>query len=267
MPDYSAITLSPQYKADKSKKRLPLWLQLFPPMWPLMVVWFVVRIPALAARQKKRIAALAAFAKANNFTYQNVAATAGTTATLMPASFDLPYESVVVDRTLDRITGELHGMSFSYTCASVKLVSPLTSKKQQHNVPVAATFFRMRVPATLPRLYIQPKFGYHRGVKLPATAFAHPHNYVLEGNFIDFYTIMGERDERLDIYMVLSPEVMEALVEHSFYDIWMHDNEITLVGYGAGREQYFAQAPIAFTVAAMLAADVDRIARALRHKV
>ncbi len=265
--DYSIITNSARYQADKNKKKLPVWLQLLPPVWVLAIVWFFVRIPLLLARQKERSTLLGDFAAAHSMTYRSIATDVGKQQSLGFASLlSMPYESVKIDRVADRIMGNIGNMPFEYTAASVKLVNPLNNKKDARGIPITTTFFRLRVPVDLPNVYLQPKFGFHRGVHVPPSGFEHPHKYVLEGNFVNFYDVIGERDERLDIYQVLSPEVMEALVEHSFYDIWLHGREIVLVGYGAGREQYFTQLPIAFTVATMLTRDVDRIARALRHK-
>lgn len=231
-----------------------------------MLVWFLVRIPALIVRQQQRSQALAAFAAANDFSYQGAKVSLqGRPAIATGSILNLPYESITVDRVLDRLSGTLRGLPFEYTSTTVKLVNPLNNKKWQRSMPVAVIFFRLGVPADMPRLYLEPKDGYHKGIKLPATLFKDPWRYVLEGNFRDHYTIIGERQQRVDVLTVLSPEVMEALISHAFYDIWMHDNEIVLIGYGAGREQYFKHLVAAFTVSNMLTAQVDRISRALHR--
>ncbi len=262
--DFSAITESQRYKTDVGHQKMPRWLYFFPPAWIVMALWFVVRIPFYAKAQYERIEVLAAFAKANHFRYETVAPT--TNATLQPgAALHLPYEVITIDRVVDRMQGTLRGMPFEYIAASVKITSPLPDANKGYGMPVAVTFFRLGVPSRMPRLYVQPKQGFHRGVKLPVTDFQKPWEYTLEGNFPAHYRVIGERDERLDIYTVLSPEVMLQLVEHAFYDIWMHDTEMLLVGYGAGRADYFTQLPVAFATVDMLASEIDRIARALRQ--
>jgi hypothetical protein len=264
-PDFSAITGSPRYQADLQAKRVPRWLYWLPPLWPLLLLWFIVRIPLLAAQQRERQTALATFATQNRFFYQGIAAQVGEVQGLAKAqSLHLPYEVITIGRIMDRMVGTLRGMTFEYVSATVKLAL-LGKDRPGSGLPVAVTFFRMQLPVRVPRLYIESRTGYHRGEKLPSAGFNKPYSYVLEGNFRNYYNVIGEKDERLDIYQVLTPEVMQALVDHAFYDIWLHDQELLLVAYGAGRQQYFQRTPTACSTALLLTREIDRLSRAFRH--
>ncbi len=264
--DFSRLTQSPRFRADLPAHRLPTWLHFFPPFWIVAIVWFVARIPVLMVHQKQRQSALAAFARDNHFGYVGVGPGSGSASSLTSgATLQLPYEVVTISRVLDRLTGKLRDLPFEYVCATVKL--KLASANQNGTgLPVGMSVFRLTLPEEVPRLYIEAKHGYHQGQKLPASRFARPMYYHLEGDFPSHYDVIGEKDEQLDIYMLLTPDVMSALVDNAFYDIWLHDKELLLIAYGTGRQQYFTQTPTAFQIASLLTNEIDRIARSLRHK-
>lgn len=121
---------------------------------------------------------------------------------------------------------------------------------------------RLQLPVTMPRLLANSKRNDLLGLDPTANNFVAKENYVLEGDFPTYYTVRGEQNEQIDIYSILSPEVMQALKENAHYDLWVHDAELALIDLGTDIE-YFAGLPLVFANAQLLLKEIDRLAHAI----
>jgi hypothetical protein len=67
------------------------------------------------------------------------------------------------------------------------------------------------------------------------------------------------------MYRVLTPEVMQALIQNNLYDVWINGHQLVLLTY-AHEIRYFAGLPTVFKTVSVLMKEIDQIARSMRNK-
>jgi hypothetical protein len=275
--DFTTITTASPYEADRKlfdtpgKKKLKwfLLLILLPPAWPFLIVWLILKLPEASRKQAARVTALQAFAGANNFTYEGTKpiwrTDAGVPLTNKPT---LPYRGSELTTLSDKLAGNLDGWQFEYLAGIMRIppARPGETRMQPNDLDRFLTIFWLHTPVAVPSLFVNSKFNNMIENKLPLAEINEPYVYRLEGDFSQYYTVTGETANQIDIYTLLTPEVMQALIAHNRYDIWFHGNDVLLITYGGSRDDYFGGLPAAFETAQTLVAEVDRFARAALHE-
>lgn len=267
--DFSAILRSPRYEAEKKtvevsgKKKLKIILILLfiPIFWIPLIIYALLKIPAGIRQQKERKAAIEAFAQANNFTYESLGAVRlGTTP--QGQNFELPYNASV-QYSNNTMTGQFQNIPFTYTNTSIELHNYTGISTTDGPPTRMLNIFKVQLPIAMPRLFADSKFNNIPGFEVKADNFGDLEEHSLEGDFPKYYSVKAERNDRIDVLGVLSPEVMQELKQNFHYDLWIHGNELQLLANGTEIE-YFAAIPLVFKNAEVLLKEIDRIARSLR---
>jgi hypothetical protein len=263
--DFTPITDSEPYRASQVKRKWR-WLAWMPFIWPILLCYAIIRLPVFLARQKRRVMALHQFAVLNGFHYEGVAP--GDMHSQLPINppLTLPYDVAYIKRTFDRLTGQYRGQPMVYAFALMAFGTGRSdgTRRDIRTIPVGLSVLRVQLPTDVPNLLIESRKGEYRGVRLAATVFNEPREYVLEGGFDEYYKVIGESGEQIDIFTVLTPEVMLQLTRHHNYDIWMHDRQLLLISCNSSRSTYFSSLQTMFTTLQMLGNEVDRLSRSFR---
>lgn len=266
--DLSPILQSPLYESEKKTVELAgkqkakiIYLLLFLPIfWIPLIIYALTKIPAGMRQHKQRQAAVKAFADANNFTYESLKQGLVTTQLATP-NIELPYSAVVQNATAV-MTGQFIGMPFLYTNVSIAQNYEGASSGNPQATR-SLNILKVELPVIMPRLFADSKFNNIAGFELAATNFIDLEEHSLEGDFPQYYSVKAEKNDRIDVFSVLSPDVMQALKDNSHYDVWIHGNELQLLAIGTEIE-YFAAIPLVFKNAELLLKEIDLIARSLR---
>lgn len=170
---------------------------------------------------------------------------------------ELPFaaDSVVPVST---VSGILDGHDFSYSLASIVI------KKGRDFSQWPTTIFAIELPVAMPRMFIDSRVNNLPGLDAKAVNFVQAEDHQLEGDFPKYYSVRIEKNEHIDMYRVLTPEVMDSLKNSNHYDVWLNSNQLVLLTFG-DHARYFSGLPEAFTTARLLMREIDAIARATRH--
>ena len=272
--DFAAITTSPNYQEElkslhmSGKKKSAVvyagmvFLFIFPLTLPFMLVWAISKIPAGYRRQKQDVAAAQAFAQANGFQYRpplpNVQWGAQPEHIM---DVQLPYKDAKVDAQ-ESISGTLDGWKFEYTNAFVRHVQPDGQVPPQAG-GMTANIFRLQLPISMPTLLANSRFNNLPGLQPRPDNFTNEADFRLEGDFPQYYTVQAEKSDRIPAIAVLSPEVMQALKDNHYFDLWVHGQDLVLLTQGVN---FFPTIPDAFKTVQVMMREIDLIARRLAHE-
>ena len=292
MIDYTPITNSSQYSTDlgrvnmDARKRVGeiyrnILMLVVPPLWPVGIYLYIKNNRKRQQSIDERDRLTADFAAANGFTFAGrselllellgvdksselntaqASLVGRLDASRVRNSAELPYifsrqdtsssrDDAVVGREL---SGTISGLAFSYQFAGLPGYDNL-----------AYILLTVDLPVTLPRMFINAKRNNLSGIDAKPNNFKRIEGRTLEGDFSQYYDVNIEKNEQIDMYTVLTPEVMDELKHNDMYDVWLNGTQLMLITFG-DEARYFAGIPSAFKHAEMLLHEVDRIARAVR---
>lgn len=266
--DFSPILSSPTYEKDKEKlttsgkkRALQIWLVILgifiPIFWPVLIfllVRYIINTKSIAAARAK---SLTDFAKRNNFTFKDVTAKFAPIPNENIRKVDLPFKNL--DHIIDAhaLSGEVLGHPFTYTMSSIFLRLNGDSSQFPYNI------FTITLPISLPRVYINSKSNNLKGLDPSALNFDAVEDHELEGDFPLYYDVHIEKNEQIDMYTILTPEVMDTLKRNHYFDVWLSGKELTLITF-ADQARYFAAVPLVFESAISLMHEIDRLSRSIR---
>lgn len=174
----------------------------------------------------------------------------------------LPYNAVVAG-TETRISGDVGGCAFEYLYTSLFAID---ANGRESEAGVNAAVLRVKLPLSLPKLFIDSKFNNFVLFGFRPTTFTSSQNYTLEGGFSDSYKVTAEANDQINVLSLLSPDVMAILLDNIHFDVWISEDSLVLVRpTPASQIDYFGSIPHALKTAELLLAGVDKIARQLRQ--
>jgi len=265
--DFSPITNSSIYQQDKKKlettgKKRGLQISLIllaiiiPILWPVLIYVYIKWHSKWKQEYPKRSEALSEFASANGFTFKENMKDP-LEGHKPEESYDLPF-SVVDIINNNELKGNLLGYPFSYTMSTV-----FHFKTKQGSKQYPYNLFTIDLPVDLPKVFINSKLNDQKFFDVQAINFKQAEDHKLEGDFPSYYNVRIEKDEQIDMYTILTPEVMDTLKRNNQFDVWLSGNQLTLITFG-DLDRYFAATPMVFENAFALMREIDRIARAIR---
>lgn len=205
----------------------------------------------------ERRQAMKDFAAKNGFSHEAVKMGVVTADDEITENLDLPYKPDRVSH-LDVLRGKLLGYDFSYS------VSFIQKKAKNGYASWPTVIFIVNLPVQLPKVFINSKFNNMPGLGAPVINFEQAEDHYLEGDFPKYYDVRIEKSQHIDMYTVLTPEVMDVLKRNNRYDVWLNGNQLVLLTFG-DYARYFAGTPEAFANAETLMREIDKIARAIRR--
>ena len=266
--DFSPILSSARYKTDQEKLKITgkqrartiyfyLFLLFTVVAWPYLIYkagrYFLAAGSTMASRDES----LRAFALANDFEYTNhIKNIQPLTEDQLVRGMDLPFKSEYVV-SMNDLQGNLLGYHFKYTLSSIGV--KIGNEVSQY----PSIIFTIDLPVTLPRMFMNSKVNDMSQLDAEATNFAAAEDHQLEGNFPDYYTVRIEKNEQIDMYVTLTPEVMQTLITNNQYDVWLNGSQLMFITFG-DQARYFAGTPVVFSNAITLMKEIDKVARALR---
>jgi hypothetical protein len=174
------------------------------------------------------------------------------------APISLPFKVTKISHAHE-LKGKIDGYPISYSMSSVYVGTEHNSSQFLYNL------FTIELPVKLPRMFLNSKSNNLRGLDAGAVNFESYQDHKLEGDFPEYYSVWIEKDEQIDMYTILTPEVMDTLKRNDMFDVWLDSNQLTLITF-ADQARYFAGTPVAFESAIVLMSEIDKIARAYRSK-
>lgn len=266
--DFSAISSCATYAQDKEKLKITgkqrgmrIWfyiiLALTVVAWPYLIYEFIKYLRGSRVSNEQRNTALKEFASKNGFTFES-----NEGKTLIPnkpiRDMDLPFNTDFIIH-VNSLRGTFLGYKFTYSLSSV-FIKPSGGESSQW----PSIIFSLELPVVLPKLFINSKSNNLPDLDAEAVNFKVAQNHELEGDFPNYYDVRIEKNEEIDMYTILTPEVMDALKNNNQYDVWLNGRQLMFITFG-DIPRYFAGTPVVFKNAEMLTKEIDKIARALRH--
>jgi len=263
--DFSPITDTKRYLLDKEKLKTTgkqraqiIWFYIFLFItviaWPYLIYKAVRYIKKSKVESAERIACLAEYARLNGFTLSNSVAWKPIPDDMISHDLDLPFKTEKVVH-LNMLCGKLLGYDFTYSLASI-YVSEEDGKSSQW----PSIVFTIDLPVTLPRMFINSKSNNLPGLDASAVNFEQRQDHVLEGDFPNYYDVRIEKDQHIDMYTTLTPEVMDTLKNNNQYDVFLNGKQLIFITFG-DQARYFAGIPTVFKNAETLMQEIDKIAR------
>jgi hypothetical protein len=161
--------------------------------------------------------------------------------------------------------GTFHNLPFEYISGTIELIDykGLSSQSGSQEVRMLTALY-ITLPLSLPKLYIDTRRNNITGFEAKANNIEELQKYDLESDFPLYYQVFAEKNDQINVLSVLTPEVMQKLLEYKYYDVWI-DGDKLVVFAQASPFEYFAGIPEVFPTAEMLLQEIDKIARSLRH--
>lgn len=263
--DFSSIVSSDIYKEDKksltttgNRRAIHIWLILISFMtiiaWPILIYLAIKTFKKGQKQNTERKVSLDEFCRINNYTFVDYRMKF-----IQPDvshdSINLPFDVISVI-PVKKLEGTLLGYKFTYSMVSVQL-------KGDAHYPF--NIFTINLPVDLPKLYIDSKANNLKGLNPSAVNFEDRTDHNLEGDFYKYYTIRAEKNEHINMYTILTPEVMDRLKHNNSFDIWLSERQLKLITF-ADEARYYAGIPLVFENAYALMKEIDNISRSLRIK-
>lgn len=266
--DFSPITNSRRYELDKPKidttgrqRARTIWLYIFLFFTIIAIPYVIYKFLDYLDRAQKegaeRVKAIQEFTKVNGFNFvDNTGKFISVEET--PIVYNLPFDVENITNA-NEITGVLlNNYHFEYSMSSLFVkVSGGDNSQFPYNI------FTVQLPVTLPKMFINSKSNNLSGLDAKAVNFEQAADFKLEGDFPKYYDLRIEKNEHIDMYTVLTPEVMDTLKRNHAFDVWLSNNQLTLITF-ADQARYFAGIPQVFENAVALMKEIDKIARAIR---
>lgn len=288
--NYSAITGSPIYAKSRKlfettgKQKLKFVVLFFlgiilifglaalvPLLIPVIVISvFAVIFIGLFKLTKKGFGewetgqqSLTAFAQANSFTYHEVPYMQVVGNNLPDLELTLPFKAKL-ETNSGYMQGSFHNMPFEYISGGIELIdykgfSAQSGPRETRSL----TALYITLPVNMPRLYIDTKRNNVSGFEAGAGSIDDLQKYDLEGDFPQHYQVFAEKDDQINVLSVLTPEVMQKLLEYKYYDVWIDGNKLVVFAMASAWE-YLAGIPELFPTTEMLLREIDKIARVTR---
>jgi len=268
--DFSPVINSPTYEKDKkklstsgNKRTLQMLLILIaiivPLLWPVLAYVYIRWHLKWKVEYKQRCDALREFAGANKFVFTDNMGKPIEEHRSQEA-YNLPFKVQDI-LNANELEGEVIGYPFVYSMSTV-----VSNKTNQGSSQHSYNLFTVKLPVELPRVFINSKTNNLKaGFDAKAVNFKQAEDHHLEGDFPAYYTVRIEENEQIDMYTILTPEVMDTLKRNNKFDVWLNDDQLTLITFG-DLDRYFAATPMVFENAFVLMGEIDRIARALRGR-
>lgn len=268
--DYTPITSSARYNNDKDKLLMKpqmrtlqilliIAMAMFPPLWPVLALYAFTYYQNNKHKTQERMSILQSFADTHSFTFtqhhKGFISKVGA-----PISLDLPY-LYKTNSPWFEMRGTMGNYPFVYT-----LVSLMSDHNEKHDSKASNGSFNVlaiELPVSLPRIFIDSKSNNLGILNGKALNFEQAEDHSLEGDFHQYFNVRIEKNEHIDMYTILTPEVMDALKQHNFYDVWLNGTTLSLITFG-DEERYFAGLPSSFETAELIMQEIDKIARATR---
>lgn len=268
--DFSPITNTNRYSLDKEKLKTTgkqraqrIWLDIFLFMtviaWPYLIYKVVQYSKKSKVESAERTANLAEFARLNGFTLTNSEAWKPIPDNLISHDLDLPFKTEKVVY-FNMLRGKLLGYDFAYSLASIFVFQKGGESSQWPSI-----IFTVDLPVTLPRMFINSKSNNLPGLDANAVNFEQKQDHALEGDFPNYYDVRIEKDQHIDMYTTLTPEVMDTLKNNNQYDVFLNGKQLIFITFG-DQPRFFAGIPIVFKNAELLMKEIDKIARAIRNQ-
>lgn len=272
--DFSPIINNQLYESDKNSASKPPTQHLkkllfFLPLIftgigiPIFVVIMIVVIRKSHVEVNERRKAISEFAQRNGFSYDKLKfGITKQSDKILSEGLDLPYSDVVRVEHFDVMKGTLLNCNFSYSVSII--FSKSKQNKSTREVQRPVVLFIIDLPVDLPRMFLDAKFNNLLGLEPNADNFISSETHQLEGDFPSHYSVKIEKNEHIDMYMTLTPEVMDTLKRNNKYDVWCNGKQLVLLTFG-DYSRYFAGAPEVFKNAEVLMKEIDKVARYMRQ--
>jgi hypothetical protein len=268
--DFGPITSTNRFLIDKEKLKITgkqraqkIWLYIFLLItvvaWPLLIYKAVRYAKKSKIEVAERAACIAEFARINGFTIENSQPWKQVPDSLISQGVDLPFKTEEILH-INMLRGKLLGYNFTYSLSSIFVLQRGREASQWPSI-----LFTIDLPVILPRMFINSKSNNLPGLDAGAINFELSQDHALEGDFPKYYDVRIEKDQHIDMYTILTPEVMDALKNNDQYDVFLHGRQLIFITFG-DHTRYFAGIPTVFKHAEMLMSEVDKIARAIRSQ-
>jgi hypothetical protein len=268
--DFSPIIDTKRYAVDKEKLKTTgkqraqkIWLYIFLGItviaWPYLIYKAVRYTKKAKVESAERTASIAEFARLNGFTVANSEAWKPIPDDLISHDLDLPFKTEEVVH-FNMLRGKLLGYDFSYSLASI-----FVRQKGGRSSQWPSILFTIDLPVILPRMFINSKSNNLPGLDADAVNFELSQDHVLEGDFPSYYDVRIQKDQHIDMYTTLTPEVMDALKHNDQYDVFLNGKQLMFITFG-DQTRYFAGIPTVFKNAISLMHEIDKIARSIRSQ-
>lgn len=289
--NYSAITNSTVYASSKKlfeftgkqKSKVIIWffvgifvtitvLNMVPILTPVVVIGVLATAVIGLYKLTKKGAgewkisqkALSDFAAQNSFTYQVAPYMQFNGKNLPNINLTLPFKSKL-ETNSGYMTGSFHSLPFEYISGSIELIDYKGLSGQSGSQETRSlTALYITLPLVLPKLYIDTKRNNITGFEAKANNIDDLQEYHLEADFPEYYRIYAQKDDQINVLSILTPEVMQKLLERKYYDLWIDGDKLVVFALASPFE-YFAGIPEVFPTAEMLLREIDKIERSLRH--
>ncbi len=269
--DFSPITSSPEYlklkkfvdQTGKSKAKFIWLLMIIPIFWIPLLIYVLLQLPKAPKDHKAIQAVLSKFARQNSFTYHEIPWKQEEGKNLPDVNYTLPFKAKQRFNG-GHMEGTYHGLTFDYINGGIELIDYSGFSAQPGNQETRQlTALLLTLPISLPKLFIDTKRNNVFGFEVKANNIEGLQEYKLEGDFPEFYRVFAQKDDQINVLSILTPEVMQKLLEHKHYDVWIDGNKLVVF---SGGFDYLAGIPIIFPTAEMLLNEIDKIARELRQQ-
>jgi len=207
--------------------------------------------------------ALSEFAKQNSFVYEKTPFMRVGGENIPDTALTLPFKFRLMTNK-GNMKGEFQNLPFEYTCGSIELVdyrglSAKSSKRESRSLSA----FYITLPISLPKLYVDAKYNNIVGFEAGTGAIEEVQKYSLESIFPKFYRVYAQKDDQINVLSILTPEVMDKLLDNKHLDVWIDGNKLVVFALN-GPFEYFAGIPVVFPMVQMLLNEIDAIAKISR---
>jgi hypothetical protein len=265
--NYQPIISTEIYQKDKQRlyktggnQSWQIWfliLMIFIPLlWPLLAYkiyrFFVDHKQNGPLRQE----AMKDFATTNGFTFESLKSgfVSNDDYEKMSLKPNLPFVAESLFNTR-KISGSLNGCNFNYVFSSANIKKGNNTSQFLHNIMI------VDLPIDVPKVYINAKNNNLAGLDASPTNFEKIEGHSLEGDFHLYFDVKIEKNDHINMYRTLTPEVMDLLKSNSRYDIWINARQLVILTFADSEGRYFAAIPEVFQIASKLLEEIDVIAR------
>jgi hypothetical protein len=267
--DFSPITSTKRYELDKEKLKTTgkqrarliyfyIILLFTIVAWPYLFYKVVKYFKNSKSESAERVPYIAEFARINGFTLTNAEPWKPIPENLISRDLDLPFNTEKVVH-FNLLRGKILGYDFTYSLSSISVYQG----KESSQWP--SILFVVDLPVKLPRMFINSKSNNLPGLDASASNFEESQDHKLEGDFPKYYDVRIEKDQHIDMYVTLTPEVMDTLKSNNHYDVFLNGKQLIFITFG-DQARFFAGTPIVFNNVEIIMKEIDKLARAIRHQ-
>jgi hypothetical protein len=227
-----------------------------------IIVGLIVMTKKGAKQWKVSQQALKEFADHNSFSYDEVPYMQVSNENLPDIQLTLPFKFKPLTNS-GYMDGTFHNLPFYYFSGEIELIDYKgMSATRSGQETRSLTIFTVTLPISLPKLFIDTKRNNVHGFEAGTNNIEGMQKYNLEGDFPQYYNVFAQKDDQINVLTILTPEVMQKLLEYKYYDIWLDGNKLSVFALGSPYE-YFAGIPEVFPTTEMLLQEIDKISRSI----